>query len=290
MLTPLRVNISLIHPRLLSTLVLLDPVIQEASAGPPTTGGPQPALASTFRRDLWPSREVAATSFGNSKFYQAWDDRVLKKWIEFGLRDLPTAIYPDVSTSQDGQTGVTLTTPKHQEVFTFARPNYGGRDATGKHVINRTTHADYDPADPSAYPFYRPEPSATFRNLPFLRPSVLYVFGGESNMSTPEWRKRKTESTGTGLGGSGGAPDGRVKEVVLEGIGHLVAMEAVGACAEAAAMWFDQEVKRWRKEEEEFQKKWRNKKKQEKSMVDDEWMKRIGVKPRRPNAQTANKL
>lgn len=100
----------------------------------------------------------------------------------------------------------------------------------------------------------------------------------------------KMESTGTGLGGSGGAIEGRVKEVVLGGIGHLVAMEAVGACAEAAAMWFDQEIKRWREEEEDFQRKWSSKKKQEKFMVDEEWMTRIGTKPPRSNSQARNKL
>lgn len=290
MLTLLRVNLSLMHPRLLSTLILLDPVIQEASTGPPTTGGPSPVLASIFRKDLWPSRELAAASFGNNRFFQTWDNRVLEKWIEFGLRDLPTAIYPTVSTLQDGKRAVTLATPKHQEIFTFARPNFAGRDATGEPIINRITHVDWDPADTSAYPFYRPEMSATFRNLPYLRPSVLYVFGGESYMSSPELRKRKMQYTGTGLGGSGGAVEGRVKEVVLEGIGHLVAMEAVGACAEAAAMWFDQETKRWREEEEVFQMKWSNKKKQEKFMVDEEWMKRIGTKPQRSNSQVRNKL
>ena len=289
----LRVNVSLIHPRLLSTLVLMDPGIQKASAGHPKEGGPPPAVLSTFRRDLWPSRDDAAASFGNSKFYQTWDDRVLKKWVEFGLRDLPTAVYPNISTSQDAKTAVTLTTPKHQEVFTFARPNYGGQGTDGKQITNRITHADLDPADPadpSSYPFYRPEPPTTFRNLPFLRPSVLYVFGGESNLSTPERRKMKMERTGIGIGGSGGVQDGRVKAVVLEGIGHLVAMEAVGACAEAAAIWFDQEIKRWRKEEEDFKREWSNKKKQEKFMIDEEWLKRIGAKPGRSNSEASTKL
>ena len=285
-----RVNLSLIHPRLLSTLVLLDPVIQEAPTGPPEDDGPTPPQASTFRRDLWASREIAAASFGRSKFYQTWDDRVFSKWIEFGLRDLPTAIYPEASTSQDGETAVTLTTPKHQEVFTFLRPNYGGQDATGKRVINRTTHADLDPAAPLTYPFYRPEPPTTLRNLPFLRPSVLYVFGGKSGLSTPELRKLKMERTGTGVGGSGGAQNGRVKEVVLEVVGHFVAMEAVGACADAAAGWIDQEMQRWGEEEEDFRTEWSKKKKQEKFMIDEEWKKRLGWRPVRLNSESPSKI
>jgi len=72
-------------------------------------------------------------------------------------------------------------------------------------------------------------------------------------------------------GGSGGAPEGRVKDIVLEGIGHLVAMEAVGACADGAADWISKELQRWRKEEEEFIAEWRSKPKLEKQTISEEW-------------------
>lgn len=59
------------HPRLLRSLILLDPVIQEPNGSIP------PAIASTPRRDFWPTREAAVARFKGSKFYQAWDSRVL---------------------------------------------------------------------------------------------------------------------------------------------------------------------------------------------------------------------
>src|SRR4051794_17659861 len=101
------------HPRLLTTLVLLDPVFQFNFAPVRVS----PARASTFRRDLWQSRDDAEAFFLKNGFYQRWDNRVLKLWLKYGIRDLPTAIYgPSLGQSQ---TAVTLTTTKHQEVFTF---------------------------------------------------------------------------------------------------------------------------------------------------------------------------
>jgi hypothetical protein len=52
-------------------LVLIDHTIQIPNPGQDF------APASTFRRDIWPSREVAADSFAKSKFYYAWDPKVL---------------------------------------------------------------------------------------------------------------------------------------------------------------------------------------------------------------------
>ena len=126
------VNLSLMHPRLLETLVLIDPVIARL---PSVNGNWGPASASAFRRDRWPSRKVAETSFKRSKFYQTWDPRVLDRWIKYGLRELPTKIYPDPQpmpaatgstvtpeptvtpnvTANYEEKEVTLTTTKHQD-------------------------------------------------------------------------------------------------------------------------------------------------------------------------------
>ncbi|KAI9881029.1 MAG: hypothetical protein M1830_008911 [Pleopsidium flavum] len=263
-------NLALIHPRLLTTLILLDPVIQKHSSSPSGSGF-SPGRASTFRRDLWPSRSAAAESFRKSKFYQAWDERVLDRWLQYGLRDLPTTIYPEDSTLDDTGKPVTLTTTKHQEVFTFLRPIFTSKDEHGKEAIIRLTHADFDPTTPHSSPFYRPEPEHTYHNLPFVRPSVLYIFGGLSLLSPPEWRKEKMELTGSGVGGSGGMKAGRVKEVVLENAGHLVAMEAVGACADATAEWLRVELKRWWEEEDKFNQEWSVKTRREKLMISEEW-------------------
>lgn len=95
-------------------------------------------------------------------------------------------------------------------------------------------------------------------------------------MSQLPHRKEKMDSTGTGVGGSGGTKEGRVREVVLEEIGHLVAMEAVEACADAATSWIGKEMGRWRDEERKFREEWSKKGILEKQVVSEEWKRMIG--------------
>ncbi|KAF5865066.1 hypothetical protein ETB97_005307 [Aspergillus alliaceus] len=54
------------------------------------------------------------------------------------------------------------------------------------------------------YPFYRPEPAQTFRRLGEMKPSVLYVFGENSELSSPTARQAKMNATGTGVGRNSG--------------------------------------------------------------------------------------
>ncbi|MCJ1433954.1 hypothetical protein MMC27_003319 [Xylographa pallens] len=278
------VNLSIMHPRLLTALILLDPVISDS---PPIGFSGEKynvAKASTFRRDLWPSRQFAAASFGKSPFYQRWDQRVLERWLQYGLRDTPTAIYPE-KPAEGVDVPVTLTTTKHQEVWTFLRPNFHGMDTDGNVVVNRSTHPDLaagsglSVSGRGTFPFCRPEPGSTYSKLPSLRPSVLYIFGGASDMSLPEGRRAKMQTTGIGAGGSGGAKEGRVREVILEGIGHLVPMEAVGDTAEASAMWLGGELKRWEEDERQWLEARKGRGRDEDLRVGPEWVKWIGQMP-----------
>lgn len=282
------VNLSLMHPRLLETLVLIDPVIQRFSN---MKGNHMPAQASAFRRDLWPSRAAAAASFKKSKFYQAWDPRVLDLWIKHGLRDLPTELYPattnlpnsavpvttepTIAPEPPEEKQVTLTTTKHQEVFTFLRPKVP-HDPSTTSTPNRLTHPDDSPLENPRAPFYRPEPIIIFHNLPFLRPSVLYIFGTESALSAPEFRAEKMVTTGTGVSGSGGAAEGRVKEVLMEGVGHLIPMERVEETAEACAGWLGAEMGRWRVQEERERKEWRDLPREEQIRISERNLELLG--------------
>lgn len=287
------------HPRLFHTLVLLDPVVQRQTTqldGLSLQDNKRviakTTQLSTHRRDLWPSRQAAAESFKRSPFYQAWDPRVLDRWVEYGLRDLPTATHPlnDKTITDMNNPPVTLRTPLHQEVFTFSRPNYHHVPGSNK-PVNRVTHPDLDGDLPDSYPFYRPEPGRIFSQLPHLRPSVLYIFAGKSDMCLPDMRADKLAHTGTGLGGSGGVAAGRVRDVFLEDVGHLLAQEAVNECAEAAVCWLAPELRRWRDEEESFRSVWSKKSKLEKQTVDAEWLKNVPAPPRRPKkAEPASKL
>ena len=274
-----RTSLALMHPRLFSCLVLIDPVIELPSARPSSTANLEVTQMSTFRRDYWPSREKAAASFRKSKYYQSWDRKVLDRWLEIGLRNTPTALYPETKGSS-GARPVTLLTPKHQEVFTFARPSFDAVDEHGRIVVDRSAYPDMDLDAGETHPFYRAEPSSTFRKLPYLRPPVLYMCAGQSDLSAPVLREQRLSTTGVGVGGSGGAAEGRVKEVLFEDAGHLIPMEIVEESADAAAEWLAPEMERWTQQEKEFRIKWSQKTRSEKQMISDEWKRRIGGDPR----------
>ncbi|KAF1939523.1 alpha/beta-hydrolase [Clathrospora elynae] len=251
-------NLALLHPRLFESLILIDPVIQSKVS---VNGNISPAAASAHRRERWPSREEAAKSFGKSKFYQAWDSRVLDRWVKYGLRDLPTKLFPDAKAPE-----VTLTTTKHQEVLTFLRPNFPARpgdtepssaDYTlSNPKLNRRTHADITPYAEPQSPFYRGECTMVFNQLSSLRPSVLYIFGSESFLTTDAIIEEKMVKTGSGVGGSGGRAEGRVANVMVQDAGHLIPMEKVEESAEHISKWISKEMERFwdweRKTDEEW--------------------------------------
>lgn len=276
------------HPRLFTTILLLDPVIFSVSKA--DDGDiQQTILSSTYRRDLWPSRQTAAESLKRNKFYQTWDPRVLDKWIEYGLRDVPTALFPDIESAQKAagsgpsDVPVTLTTTRHQEVFTFGRPNFDR--IPDEAPYNRKTHPDLYECLPGGWPFYRPEVPLTFMRLPYVRPSVLYFFGELSEMSHEKARNEKMEVTGVGIGGSGGAKEGRVKAHLLKNVGHLIAMEAVDETARLAAEWIGPELRRWKEDEEAFRAEWRKKSKVEKATIDEGWKRVVPMPVRRPKSK-----
>ncbi len=264
------------HPRLLHSIVLLDPVIQERSAeldDNQVESKPRTNLAqlSTFRRDIWPSREEAAASFAKSAFYKTWDKRVLDSWVHYGLRD---TLHPDAKSPQ-----VTLSTTPAQEVFTYLRPNYDGYGVNGK-PTNRSTHADLNPAGKHLYPFYRAEAPSIYSRLPEVRPGILYIFGETSAVSREPMNTEKVMRTGIGVGGSGGVAEGRVKGITLTRVGHLIPMEDPERTADEIAEWIGVEVPKF-KEEMKLWEKWQAKTLKEKSGIDEQWSKAMGGPPKR---------
>ncbi|KAH7130689.1 Alpha/beta hydrolase family-domain-containing protein [Dendryphion nanum] len=293
-------NLSLLHPRLLETLILVDPVIQRMVS---VSGNVGPAHASAQRRDRWPSREEAAKSMKRNKFYQTWDSRVFDRWIQYGLRDLPTNLYPESSSTPGPVPAtisteptstpevpkpkeVTLTTSKHQEVMTFLRPNFSFREgdkepssseySATNSAINRRTHPDLSPGDTVQSPFYRGESMMVFQQLPHLRPSVLYIFGSLSFLTNDEIIEEKLAMTGTGVGGSGGAKEGRVAQVMVQDAGHLIPMEKVEESAEHTASWIGKEMVRWRAHEKLTQEEWGSRKGVDRSVLTDRFREELG--------------
>ncbi|KAI1380309.1 putative toxin biosynthesis protein [Hypoxylon crocopeplum] len=272
-------KLSLLHPRLLTTLVLFDPTITTFSfqrVGP----GKSAARASAFRRETWPTREAAAASFRKSPFYRMWDARVLAAWTEHAVRPTPTALFPSPNPSDDK---ATLRTTKHQEVFTFFRPLWPYVDPqTG--AVDKDGAPDFDPemqdriTPENMFAFYRSEGPSILKHLAEVRPSVLWVFGGDSDLGTPETRKLKTELCGSGGGGSGGLKAGRVGQVVMEGRGHLFPMEVPDECAGHAAAWIGKEMKRWREKEREYE-EWTKLPVREKTTLSEKYLDNVGRPP-----------
>ncbi|KAI2854623.1 hypothetical protein CBS147343_7573 [Aspergillus niger] len=222
-------NLAFLHPRLFTTILLVDPVIQ---LSPPAMGfgtDPPGAPNYTLRRS------------------------------DHGFRELPTRLYPDVEavkakfgTTTNNTTPVTLTTTKHQDLLGQIRQNFSARNpTTGVIEIPRDTHADLDPAA-AFIPLYRPEPRSTFFRLPTLRPSCLWVVGGSTYLNLDEMRLA-IQRCGTGVGGSGGLSEGRVKEVTLPGLGHLMPFQEVKAVVDPCAAWLRQEMDRFRRVEREWE-------------------------------------
>lgn len=293
--------LALLHPRLMETLILIDPVVQRMVS---LSGNFSPAFASANRRDKWPSREEAAKAMMRSKFYQAWDPRVFERWIKYGLRDLPSRLYPEssstpgpipatvsteptVTPSAPQPKEVTLTTTKHHEVMTFLRPNYPARvgdkepssaeySISNPTSLNRRSHPDLMPTPIPQAPFYRGESMMVFEQLPHLRPSVLYVFGSLSFLTEdPANIADKMAQTGSGGGGSGGVKEGRVDQVMVQDAGHLIPMEKVEESAEHVAKWIGKEMSRWRINEKITEEEWGNLKGYERSVLTDRYVEEL---------------
>jgi pimeloyl-ACP methyl ester carboxylesterase len=277
-------NLALLHPRLLESLILVDPVIQGKVS---LLGNVSPAVASARRRERWPSREEALKSFQKSKFYQTWDPRVLDLWVKHGLRDVPTKLFPDAKLPE-----VTLTTTKHQEVMTFLRPNFAARpedtepssaEATKSNPkLNRRTHADLTPADTPQAPFYRGESTIVFNQLPHIRPSVFYIFGSKSFLTDDAIIEEKMQMTGSGVGGSGGREEGRVANVMVQDTGHLIPMEKVEESATLIAEWVKKEMARYWDWEQKTEEEWGTKKGLERSVLSNRFVKELNtvIKPK----------
>ncbi|KAK6596954.1 toxin biosynthesis protein [Botrytis cinerea] len=222
------VGLSVMHPRLFTSLVLLEPIVQ--SSPPP---GPNVARSSSYRLDLWPSLSAASDAFRQNKFFAGLDPRVLDNILKHGIRKIPTSLYPLSETAKEG--AYTLTTTKHQEVWSFLRPNFEGRDAQASQ--NRLDHLlfpDISMAQRGLL-FYRPEISIAQEYLVYLRPSVLYIYGAKSYLSAPDRQNEEMERTGSGLG-------------------HMAPLEDIRGCTKVIGEWMEKKLTQFKADEEALNK------------------------------------
>ncbi|KAJ5924631.1 hypothetical protein N7466_008818 [Penicillium verhagenii] len=257
------VLLSLLHPRLFTSLSLIEPVI------PPNImsgKGPLLAVMSLKRRDTWKTREAAIEAARKS--HKQWDKRVLDRWISHAYHNLPSSATPSqddaAQTTSKAKVDqpVTLVSSKYQEVLQYIRENPSSHQAVGREA----TTPDAPPHDHLLFPdiigppettneFYRFEPIFAWHMLKHVRPPVLYVLGKHSPVSVRENREAVLKRTGVGIGGSGGVKALRVEEKILNG-SHQLPLEKVVETAAAIGPWISKSVQSWREDEARIAMEW----------------------------------
>lgn len=176
------------HPRLFAGIVALEPALgPDTDAKWPVPPHMFPGVTSARRKDVWPSREAARRNYSRSRYYGAFDARVLEKVIQHEL----TEVNPSSSS-------VTLTTPKSLE------------SAAWMHADPPLTHSPLHPGSniprdrASLIPgFYQPDAHHFYDHLPTIHPPVLFVWGSKSPMTPASQRKFYASTVGSGVGGCG---------------------------------------------------------------------------------------
>ena len=179
------------------------------------------------RRDTWTSREEAAAKLRASPYYAVFDPRAFERVVKYDLRDMPTQQHPHA---------VTLTTPKAQEVYNYARPDppFPGYEA-GPDYKNR-------PDDSVVVPgFYRGEVKHLKRILPQLLPPLLFLWGTESDIGNSAYPQTVLEQIGVGDEGNGGLATGKVQSKYVNGAYHAIHLEMPGEVAEEISEWLKKE-------------------------------------------------
>lgn len=265
------IHAALSHARLFCAQILIEPVLYDMPPNPAWKG---PAHGAAARRDRWVSRDALASYVAKNKLYQLWDPRCLQLWTKYGFRD---------DTTGEGAGGVTLTTTKDQETFALTRPTYlsSTPSSVSAGEAKEHNHAKLDATltEHPEWPFLQAEPIIIFHNLPFYRPSALYMYGAQSDfLKAAGMRKRAVESTGVSVLGSGGQGKGRVEQKSIENAGHMAPVEQPGIIAHKSAGWIAREVQRWQEETAAVEGEWRGKVGKEKRLLDEEFLVRLGVK------------
>jgi hypothetical protein len=89
------------------------------------------------------------------------------------------------------------------------------------------------------------------------------------------------ETTGVGLGGSGGAKEGAVSKHVFDNLGHLIPMEDPAGCSKVASAWLGKELRIWGEKEAKFKMQWSKVHARDKTTISKEWEEKIGGPPQR---------
>jgi pimeloyl-ACP methyl ester carboxylesterase len=215
------------------------------------------------RTDLWPPRKMAEQYF--RQVWKALDPRVVELWMKYGLRDTPTALYPEPGK-------VTLSTTKAQEAWLYSRICLDPLPAKDGQIPPpmRVKYADINETIFDYHPFYRAEDVNLWEDLPHIRPGVIYLFPTKGPMSSRDIHL-KVDRTGIGFGGSGGVAEGRVESTIINGTGHLLPFEKPQLCAQVTAEWLGRDLHAWR-ERIAYAKEYKDNKSIDMLKLSDEWV------------------
>lgn len=252
-------NVALMHPRLFASLIAIEPTIN-SNAEEMNFAGAYPII---LKRDVWKTHAEAVATFRQMAFYKTWNPECLDLLLKHGLREVPGV-------------GWTLKTSKHQEVLSYTRAAYPAKEeAAESFKPTRDTHPELLPQEnaqiqPSNL-FYRPEPIFVFNQMQHLRPSTMFMYGGTSTLQSaaPHNRELKMKITGTGAGGSGGAAEDAIGEVVYEEKGHFMVFEIPQQVGLDAAKWIAEELPKWKAREEA--QRWETTPVEDRGRVDETW-------------------
>ncbi|KAL2813466.1 hypothetical protein BDW59DRAFT_178235 [Aspergillus cavernicola] len=266
------VPLSMMHLRLFNSLVFVEPMIQVERPSKP--GSRSPALWTSSRPDVWSSLQDAERYIRGSAFWRTWDPKAVDQYIQFGLRPVPTALYPNSSPS-----AITLTTTKAQEAWTYLRLNVT-QDNSGGNYREHFLAADLAPIPRDGHnnnPDYMtvcPWSCIAFEYLPYMRPSVLFIFGEKSHINVPQRRAAKLERTGKGLRGNGGVAGGRVVAEILTGASHMAPLEKVHDTARVLSTWLASQIELYQTEKVFWYHKYNSQKSERNQMaLSAEWIK-----------------
>lgn len=215
--------------------------------------------------------------------FKNFDRAVFSNYIRYGLREIPTALFSVLNQSHltrvsSGSVPVTLTTSKHQEAWSYVRANFAPLPVDFGDFRERLISPELDPAAEGFHVFVRPETVLTFLRLPELRPSVLWVYGSRSHINVSPLRSDKMKVTGTGPGGSGGASQGKVQEVVLQETGHMVPFEKVKECADVISGWIEKELRSYCADNKFYSEHVSGKSEKDMKVLSKQWLETVRLK------------
>lgn len=233
--------LSIFHPSLFTSLILLDPILV---ADHLTGFAEKLTLFALNRPNEWPSRKRAEGYF--KKGFEGWDKRCLEKWMQYSL----VPVKPD---EPDGATKLAFA--RVQEIKSYVK----------------TQHVFDSNLNPGLVPQWVDQPLQVFQSINNMCTRTLIICGVQSASARPamkdDWAARMGSNRAFRMRGV----ERRVVIDTVEEAGHFVPFEKTSYCAERTAGWVKEELEEWRVREWEPKKRWRALSQEEREKSAEVW-------------------